>query len=213
MFIGHFAVGLAAKKSSHSISLALAFIAVQFLDLLWPIFALIGIESFEIAEGITKITPLDFTHYPYSHSLLMTVVWSVLFGGTYYAFKKNSRNALIYGGLVFSHWILDFLTHRPDLPLTPFGETKLGLGLWNYPAIEIALEVGFFLIAVLLYIKSTEVKRKVAFWSLITFFLVIHVMNLLGPPPPSTSAVAWSANLMWLMVVWAWYIEKDKTGA
>ena len=208
MFIGHFAVGLASKKFSQLPSLAVMFIAVQFLDLIWPIFVLTGIESFKIEEGITVLTPLDFTHYPYSHSLTMSIVWGLLFGLVYFLCTKQKRNSILMAGLVFSHWILDFITHRPDLQLTPFSDYRVGLGLWNYPVVAVFIEVGFFILGVYLYFTSVRPKRKIAFWLFISFFLVIHVMNLLGSPPPSIEAVAWSANLMWLFVLWAWWIEK-----
>lgn len=208
MFIGHFAVGLASKKISQLPSLAIMFIAVQFLDLIWPIFVLLGIETFEIQEGITKLTPLNFTHYPYSHSLMMSIIWGVLFGLLYFLFTKQKLNSILMVGLVFSHWILDLITHRPDLQLTPFSDYKVGLGLWNYPIAEVILEVGLFLIGAYLYYNYVRPKRKIAFFLLLAFLLIIHIMNLLGPPPPSIEAVAWSANLMWIIVLWAWWIEK-----
>ena len=144
MFIGHFAVGLLARKKETQPSLALMFVAVQFLDLLWPVLVLLGIESLAIDPENTKLTHLDFEHYPYSHSLLMTVVWALLFGLLYYAFTKNRKGSLLLGALVMSHWVLDLITHRPDLPLSPFSETKVGFGLWNYPLAEIILELTLF---------------------------------------------------------------------
>lgn len=208
MFIGHFGIGLASKKISQLPSLAILFIAVQFLDLIWPIFVLTGIETFTIEEGITKLTPLNFTHYPYSHSLMMSIVWALVFGLVYFLFSKHKGNSVLMAGLVFSHWVLDFITHRPDLALSPFSDYKVGLELWNYPIAEIVLEIGLFLIGVYFYVTVVKPKRKIAFWLLITSFLVIHIMNLLSPPPPSIEAVAWSANLMWIFIIWAWWIER-----
>ena len=208
MFIGHFAVGLLSKKDYTLPSLAMMFIAVQLLDLIWPIFVLTGIESLSIDPGNTELTHLSFDYYPYSHSLLMAVVWSIALGVTYLLFTKNKRGSLILGALVMSHWLLDFITHRPDLPLAPFSETKVGLGLWNSPVLEIILELGLFGLGVFFYLRSSSFKRKIPFWSLIIFLLVIHLMNLFGPPPPDTMAVAWSANLVWIIVLWAWWIEK-----
>lgn len=208
MFIGHFGLGLASKRANKLPSLAVIFMAVQFLDLLWPVFCLLGFEKFQIEVGNTKLTPLNFTHYPYSHSLLTAILWGILFGLSYYLFTKNKSASLLLGFLVLSHWLLDLLVHRPDLPLTPFGGLKVGLGLWNFPAIEIFLEVGLFVLGTFLYYKSVRPKRKISFWSLIIFFALIHLMNLLGPPPPSINAVAWAGNLSWLFVLWAWRIEK-----
>lgn len=210
MFIGHFAIGLLAKKNSVLPSLAIMFVAVQFLDLIWPILVLLGIETLSIDPGNTKMTPLNFEYYPYSHSLLMAVVWSLIFGLGYFLFTKNKRGSLLLGALVMSHWILDFITHRPDLPLSPFTDLKLGLGLWNVPAGAITLEILLFGLGVYLYYRSSNIQRKTSFWILIGFLLIIYVMNLAGPPAPNPMAVAWSANLMWLIVLWAWWIEKKK---
>jgi hypothetical protein len=209
MFIGHYALAFGARKPGKSPSLAVMFIAAQLLDLLWPIFVLSGIETFEIEAGNTALTPLNFTSYPYSHSLLMSIVWAVLFAAAYFGLTKNKRGALVSGILVLSHWFLDFLTHRPDLQLTPFSSLRVGLGLWNQPIPEVVIEVGIFLIGVYIYIKSTPVKRKIAFWSLIILFTTVYFLNIFGPPPPSIKAVAWSANLMWLFILWAWWIEKE----
>lgn len=208
MFIGHYALGLGSKKFQDAPSLAMMFIAVQLLDLLWPVFTLVGLESFVIEPGNTKLTPLNFTSYPYSHSMLMAAIWGVMLAGIYISVTGNKRGAVILGALVFSHWILDFVTHRPDLQLTPFSDTRVGLGLWNYPAAEVVLEFGMFFAGAIIYYRSADVQRKVSYWLLIGFFTLFHVMNLLGPPPPSTIAVSWSANLLWLFVLWAWWVEK-----
>lgn len=208
MFIGHFALGLASRKISRLPSLAIMFIAVQLMDLIWPVLVLSGIETFQVEVGNTRVTPLNFTFYPYSHSLLMSVVWGVLFGLVYYLITKNRKGSLLVAGLTVSHWVLDLIVHRADLPITPFSDLKVGLGLWNYPVIESILEFGLFFTGTFLYYNAAKPKRKVAFWSLIAFLAVIHVANLFGPPPPSTDIVAWMANLMWLIVIWAWWVEK-----
>lgn len=119
MFIGHFGVAFAAKKVAPVTSLGALILAAQFLDFLWPIFLLLGVEHVEIVPGITKVSPLSFTDYPISHSLLMALVWSTLFGGVYFALRRYSRGAWAVAMAVLSHWILDFIVHRPDLPLRP----------------------------------------------------------------------------------------------
>lgn len=208
MFIGHYALAFAGKKIDRLPSLAIMFVAVQLLDLLWPIFVLLGFETFEIEVGNTAMTPLNFISYPYSHSLFAAIIWAVLFSTVYYFFTKNKKGSVLLGLLVCSHWVLDFLTHAPDLQLSPFSSTRVGLGLWNLPVLEIIVEVGLFITGVYLYIKTVNPKRKIAFWALIIFFLGMYFMNIFGPPPPSMIAVAWSANAMWIFVVWAWWIEK-----
>ena len=127
MFIGHFGGALAAKKAAPRTSLGTLILAAQFIDLLWPIFLLLGLEHVRIAPGITKVSPFDFYDYPISHSLLMVVVWSVVLGGLYYAFRQYPRGAWIIALAVLSHWVLDFIVHWPDLPLWP-GGPRAGLG-------------------------------------------------------------------------------------
>lgn len=210
MFIGHFAAGFASKKVSNSLSLAMMFIAVQFLDLLWPILVLLGIETVGIEDGITKLVPLDFTYYPYSHSLLMAIVWSMVFGFVYFILTKNRQNAVILGVLVLSHWAFDLIVHRPDLPLSPFSDYKVGFGMWNYPFIEIVIEFSMFFLGIYLYYTSRKPKRKIAFWSLIAFLIIIQFMNFFGPLPPDVSSIAWGANLIWIFIIWAWWIEREK---
>jgi membrane-bound metal-dependent hydrolase YbcI (DUF457 family) len=211
MFIGHYAIAFAARRPGNMPSLAVLFIAVQLLDLIWPILVLAGIETFRIQEGNTAMTPLDFTHYPYSHSLLMAVAWGVLFAFVYFLFTKNRNGALLLIPLVVSHWLLDFITHRPDLQLSPFSETRVGLGLWNSPTAGIALETAMFLVGIIVYYVKVKPKRTIAFWSLVSLFLLFYFMNIFGPPPPSVQMVAWSANLMWLFVLWAFWLEKEPT--
>src|SRR5215471_18702837 len=124
MFIGHFALGFAAKRAAPRTSLVLLFAAAQFADLLWPLLVAVGIEQVRIEPGNTAFTPLDFVSYPYSHSLALLAVWGVVFTLVF------GRNFAILAGLVVSHWVLDWITHRPDMPLYP-GSAKYGLGLWN----------------------------------------------------------------------------------
>lgn len=210
MFIGHFAIGLLGKRKDPLPSLAMLFIAVQFLDLIWPVFVLLGIETLSIDPGNTKMTPLNFEYYPYSHSLLMAMVWSAVFGGIYFLFTKNKKGSWLLAGLVMSHWILDLITHRPDLPLSPFTEQKLGLGLWNLPVVAIPFEVLLFVTGIYVYLKNSGSIRKTSFWILSGFLLLIYFLNIFGPPAPDPMAVAWSAMLMWIIIIWAWWIEKPK---
>lgn len=211
MFIGHFATGLVTKKLDPTLPLAGMFIAVQFLDLLWPILVLLGIETVAIKPGITQLTPLDFTFYPYTHSLLMAAVWGVVFGLIYFAFTKNRQHALILGALVLSHWFLDLLVHRPDLLLSPFGDLKVGLGLWNHPLAEITIEFSLFFTGAWVYYSTRKPSKKIAYWSLIGILLVIQLANFFGPPPPNIPSIAWGGNLIWIFILWAWWIEKKKT--
>ena len=212
MFLGHYGVGLAAKKPAKSISLGTLFLAAQWLDLLWPILVLMNIEQVAIQPGDTKLTPLEFTHYPYSHSLLFVLIWGIVLGGVYYLIKKNKRNALIIGLLVLSHWILDLIVHKPDLPLVP-GGPYLGFGLWNIPVIAVILESIIYLGGIYLYVKTTTPKDKIGvygFWSLIVLLALIYVINLAGPPPPDADSIGWAGLLLWLFVLWAYWADKHR---
>src|SRR6185436_7872623 len=119
MFVGHFAVGLASKRLAPRSSEGVLLLAPLFLDVIWPVFLATGLESVRIDPGNTAFTPLDLHDYPWSHSLVMSLVWSVLFGLGYYAFSRYRRGAVVIGLGVFSHWVFDFVTHRPDMPLWP----------------------------------------------------------------------------------------------
>src|SRR5215467_12383703 len=127
MFIGHFGLGFGAKRAAPAVSLGTLFIACQFADLLWPILVLLGYEQVEIQPGATVMTPLDFISYPYSHSLLALCIWGALFGAAYLFVRRGRAAAAVTLALVVSHWVLDYVTHRPDMPLTLSGSTRVGL--------------------------------------------------------------------------------------
>lgn len=214
MFIGHFGVGLGAKKAAPSISLGTLFLAAQFLDLLWPTFLLLGWEHVEIQPGITKMTPLNFTHYPISHSLLMACVWGLVIGLAFFLIKRKFQRAIILGLCVVSHWVLDFVVHRPDLPLYPGNSSLVGLGLWNNVPLEIVIEGLIFFTGLLLYLQATTSKNKVGtygFWAMIIFLIIIHIGNLFGSPPPSATAIAWVGESQWLVVIWAYWVDHNRS--
>lgn len=213
MFIGHYALGFAGKKVSNGPSLGIMFIAVQWLDLIWPPLVIAGIEKVSIDPGNTEMTPLNFESYPWSHSLLMAVTWGILFGVIYFAFTKNRKGAWLFFFLVFSHWILDYLTHRPDLPITPFSEMKVGLGLWNHKWLTLVIELVLFIGSAFIYMNITSPKNKTGKWallSLLLFLILIHLMNAFGPPPPDANMVAWAGLSQWLIVAWGFWIDKNR---
>jgi len=213
MFIGHYGIGLAAKKPAKTMSLGTFFLASQWLDLIWPILVLLNIEQVVISPGDTKLTPLEFTHYPFSHSLIFVLGWSVVLGVIYYLIKKNKKNALIVGLLVLSHWVLDLIVHKPDLPLIP-GGPYLGFGLWNIPVIAVILELLIYTGGIYLYVSATTARDKIGvygFWSLIVLLAVIYVVNIAGPPPPDVKAIGWAGLLLWVFVLWAYWADKHRT--
>jgi len=211
MFLGHFAVAFAAKKAVPAVSLGALFLAGQFADLLWPVLVLLGVEEVRILPGATAMTPLDFVSYPYSHSLNALVGWGILVGGAYMAATRSRRSAgVILGILVVSHWLLDVITHRPDMPLTLTGTTRLGLGLWNSIPATLAVELLIFAAGIALYCQATVARDRmgtVGFWSLVGFLGVVYLASAFGPPPPDARTVAWSATAMWLLVVWGHWVD------
>lgn len=214
MFIGHFGLALGAKKVNPSVSLGMLFLAAQFIDLLWPTFLLLDAEHVEITPSSENITPLTFTHYPYSHSLVMVLVWSLLVGGLYWLISKNKKGAILVGVLVLSHWLLDLVVHVPDLPLYP-GESPLyGWGLWRSMTSTVIVEGIIFLAGLMLYLSVTKAKDKtgsIGFWIMILLLVGIHIGNLLGPPPPNVTAIAWAGQLQWLFVLFGFWIDKHRT--
>ena len=214
MFLGHYAVGLAAKKIDRRPSLGTMLMAAQFIDLLWPIFLILGIEKVEIDPGNTVFTPLNFIHYPYSHSLLATFCWAALFGTVYYFITKNKEGATLLSLLVISHWLLDYFTHRPDLPLVFSEGWKVGLGLWNNKPLTLIIESAMFITGLVIYLRSTRAinkKGNIVFWSFIILIAGIYLGSSFGPPPTSVSAIKYSALGQWLFIALAYLADKKRT--
>jgi len=213
MFLGHFGVGFGAKAAAPRTSLGSLLLASQLIDLLWPTLLLLGLERVAIAPGITRVTPLDFTHYPISHSLAAVLLWAVLFAGIYHGLRRYSKGALVCGLAVVSHWVLDLLSHRPDLPLAPGSSLRVGLGLWGSLAGTLLVELAVFAVGVYLYVRTTRASDRtgtVALWALVGLLLVIYAGNILGPPPPSVSAIAWIGQAQWVLVAWGYWIDRHR---
>jgi len=208
MFIGHIAVGLAAKRIAPSVSLATWLTSVQLVDLLWPFFLLTGLEHVRIAPGITRFTPLDFYDYPITHSLIGSACWAVLFAGVWMIGHRDARVAALLAAGVVSHWVLDVISHRPDMPVLPHGP-YLGLGLWNSVVATLLVELTMFAGGIALYVGSGGgARRRTSFWLLMAFLLVVYFATSFGPPPPDTRTLAFSALAGWLLIPWAWWADR-----
>ncbi len=220
MFIGHYGVALGLKKADKGISLGLLFLAVQLVDILWPVFVLLGVEKVAIVPGITAANPLDFLYYPFTHSLAFAFFWSALVWVLVrwlplLSGPSKNRAAWILSGAVFSHFVLDFIVHRPDLPLGfGAGSPKIGLGLWNYPWGAYLLESAIFVGGLGIYLKvtkGTSFAGKYGILILALFLLVANFINLFGPPPPSGTAVASSGLIFNLLIAWlASWLDKKR---
>jgi membrane-bound metal-dependent hydrolase YbcI (DUF457 family) len=213
MFIGHHAAGLAAKRFAPRVSLGTLFAATMLLDLVWPLLLLAGVEHVRIDPGNTAFTPLDFYDYPYTHSLVNVIGWSLLAALVYRLVRKAPwRDATVVGIAVLSHWVLDFVTHRPDLPLWPGGR-RVGLGLWRSVAGTIVVEVALFLLGLWLYLRATTPTDRigvVALWALVVFVGIIYIANILSPPPPNARMIGYAALAAWLFVPWGYWIDRHR---
>jgi hypothetical protein len=214
VFIGHYALAFGAKRYAPAVSLGTLFLACQFADLLWPTLVVLGIERVEVDPGNTAMTPLNFVSYPYSHSLVMLVVWSALFALAYRAIKGWRPNAIAaVATLVFSHFALDFATHRPDLPITLTGARRVGLGLWNAPMAALSIELAMFATGAAVYLMVTRARDRIGsigLWALIAFLSAVYFAAIFGPPPPSAAAVAGAGHASWLFVAWAYWVDRHR---
>lgn len=213
MLLGHYGVALAAKRAAPDASLGTFVLAAELLDELWPIFLLLGVEHVRVTPGITAANPLEFVHYPITHSLLGAVGWSVLLGLAYYAVRRNRGMATVIGLLVLSHWILDLPMHRPDLPLWPGSDVRLGLGAWRSIPLTIALELAVFVPGLVMYLRATRAQDRVGrwgLWAMVVVLLAIFFSGFAAPPPADERAVAFGALGLWLFVPWGYWVDRHR---
>jgi hypothetical protein len=214
LFLGHYGVAFAAKRVAPRASLGPLSFAAQFLDELWPILLLLGVEQVRIVPGLMPANPLDFVYYPFSHSLLMAMVWGIVIAAIYFLVTHYRRGAWVVGLLVISHWFLDVPMHRPDLPLWPGASSpKLGWGWWNSIAVTTIVELTIFAAGVSVYMRSTRARDRIGSWGLWAYVLVLASLFFAsnGPPPPSERALAWTALAIWLFVPWAWWVDRHRS--
>jgi hypothetical protein len=209
MLLGHIGVGLAARRVRPSVSLAAWFFAVQLVDLLWPIFLLAGLEHVRVAPGITAFTPLDFYDYPITHSLVGGLFWALLLAGWWFVRRRDRAAAWLLAAGVVSHWVLDVISHRPDMPVLPRGPL-LGLGLWNSVAATLAVELTMFVAALVYFVRGgSAASRRPSFWLLIGFLFIVYLGAAFGPAPPDARTVAFSALGLWLLLPWAAWADRS----
>jgi hypothetical protein len=212
VFVGHLAAALAAKKIEPRLSLAALVAATFGLDLLWPAFLLSGLEIVRVEPGNTPFTPLNFESYPWSHSLLLALGW----GGLAFWLTKRAgtaRASTVIFALVVSHWVLDFVTHRPDLPLWP-GGPEAGLGLWYSIPATVVVEGALVAIGLALYTRAAPARDRighVALWSLVAVTVAIWLSGPFSPPPPNVTAIALVGLAGGVVfVAWARWIDRHR---
>lgn len=216
MFVGHYAASLALKKFEKRASLGVLFLAVQFVDILFFPFVLLGIERINIVENFTQSTHFELVYMPFTHSLLAFLIWS---GAAYAVFRwvlvKDHSVAIVVALAVFSHWLLDLVVHTPDLPLWSDASTKLGFGVWNSAIATYALEAGLLLLGLWLYLRSTKAATTIGKYGMGIFvglLLLVNVANVFGPPMVSSelglSVFALTSYLLYAVI--AFWLDRKR---
>jgi hypothetical protein len=212
MFIGHFGVGLAAKRVTPHVSLAILFGAAQLADLLWPVLVAAGVEQVRIHPDHAPFTRLEFISYPYSHSLVTLIVWGLVFGYAVVTPPRRVMMVLVLAALVVSHWVLDFVTHLPDLPIYPGGPT-VGLGLWNSTPATLVVEFTLYAIGLVIYARATLAQDGIGRWGFVALAALLagfYAASLPGPPPSVTAI--WTGAIIGGAVILAlsWWTDRHR---
>jgi membrane-bound metal-dependent hydrolase YbcI (DUF457 family) len=213
MFIGHYAVGLASKRVAPRVPLAVLIAAPLFLDLLWPIALLTGLESVRIDPSYSAVVPLDLHDYPYTHSLAMALGWSLLFAFVWWVHARDRRAFVVLFLASFSHWVLDWICHPPDMPLWPGSARRVGLNLWASAPVTLALEISMMVAALAIYARATRPRDRtgdLALFGYALFLTVVYLITVFGPPPPNPTAVALMTLAQWPLLLWPRWIERHR---
>lgn len=213
MFLGHFGVGFGAKTLQPRVSLGTLFLAAQLADLGWPTLLLLGIERVRIVPHATAANALDFVYYPFTHGLVSELVAGLLLGLAYWLLRRNVPGAVLVGLLVPSHWLLDLVVHVPDLPLYPGPSPLFGFGLWNHLAMTQVVEFGLLGAGLWRYARRTTARNgagRYGLVGLVAFLVLSHVASIFSPPPASVAALGWGGQLLWLAVLLAYWVDRNR---
>ena len=211
MFIGHWAPALVVATRRSAPSLGTLFVAGQLVD--WAFFGLvlIGAEHMRFSPGISAMNPMDLYHMPYTHSLLGSGLFALAFAAAVWLASRSRTAAMLGGAVVLSHWLLDLLVHVPDLTIAG-NPPKLGMGLWNYPAVEMPLELAITFGALWLYVRAWR-PAPIRVVVLAALLLALQGFNWFGPVEPevtpATSVLAFVAY--GLVTLAAWWMGKSGT--
>jgi hypothetical protein len=212
MVLGHYGVALAAKRLAPRTCLGWLLAAAAGVDLIWPVFLLLGIEHVRITPGLMAANPLDFYDYPITHSLVGGIAWGIVFAAVYFAINRERTGAWVIGVLVVSHWFLDAIVHRPDLPIYP-GGPMVGLGLWNSVPGTLIAEALVYTGGLVVYLRTTTAKGRqgdIALWSFVILMAVLYLVSAFGPPPGDVKPLAWAALAQWIIAPWGWWIDSRR---
>ncbi|MEM1381895.1 MAG: hypothetical protein AAGH41_14875 [Pseudomonadota bacterium] len=217
MFVGHYAAALGARSFATQVPLWFLFFAVQFVDYLWAIFILLGIEEARVVPNFLEASHLDLYFMPYTHSLAATVVWSAALGIAYVLLARPERRMVAGGVVAFavaSHWFADLIVHIEDLPLL-YGDPKVGFGLWRNQLLSQSLEAGILLLGLILYVRATKPKGAFGRATPIILAVVMFGMQAIGQVPPSADqtiqAFAQTALLAYTVLVgFAFLVDRTR---
>lgn len=221
MLVGHFAVGLVAKRVEPRLSLGTLVLAAMLADFLWCFLMLAGVEHVEFKPGLGAANYFAAADFAMSHSLLTGMVWAAMFAVAFFWWRRNGRGAGVLFVAVLSHWLLDVVAHRPDMPLAPGVSKVFGLGLWASVPATLIIEGGFWLLAIILYVRTTRPRKRLgvyAFWVVIPLLTLSWYNNIAGRPPTSPRAAAIGGLIFFsLVVAWAYWMNrlrpaKEKAG-
>lgn len=212
MLVGHIAVGLAAKRITPRVSLGTTVLAAVLPDLLWCTFLLAGIEHVQLQPGRGAANYLAASDIAFSHSLLMDAIWGALLAGAYFLARHYARGAWVLFAAVMSHWLLDFIAHRPDMALAPGVHRYFGLSLWSSVAATVVVEGGLWVLAIIIYARATRAKNRTgiyAFWIGVVLLTLAWYNNIVCPPPVSVRAMAMSSLIFFSCIVaWAYWMNR-----
>ncbi len=212
MLVGHLGIGFLAKRTEPRLSLGTLVFAAMLADILWTIFMMLGLERVTFGTGLGAGNYFEAVDVALSHSLLMGVLWGVLFAFAYTRMRPWGRTAWLLAAVVISHWGLDVVSHRPDMPLAPATSTRLGLGLWTSLPATLAVEGGLWAISIVLYVRATAARKRAGtymFWIVALLLTLVWYNNIAGPPPanPRSASLA-SFTLFTLIVLWGYWIDR-----
>lgn len=213
MFIGHIGAAMGLKKAAPDSPFGTLLLAANLPDVLFPPLFLAGVEKAMVSADTARLMPFDFPHYPWSHSLLMVAVWGALLGGAFWIKNRNLAEAGVILLAALSHWALDFISHRPDMPLWPAG-AGYGLGLWDSLPGILAVEGGIFIGGTALFLSASKAKDRTgkwAFWGLVLFLVPLYFLSLFSPPPADMKAFGYSGIAgQFILASWGYWIDRHR---
>jgi membrane-bound metal-dependent hydrolase YbcI (DUF457 family) len=216
MFVGHYGVSLALRPKAKDVSLGWLFLAAQWLDVIWAVLVLGGIEKLRVAPGFLPASSFDLYYMPFTHSLVAALFWSALAILAFRIAKYPLVSSLIVGITVFSHWVLDFVAHGPDLPLLTYAHT-VGLGLWRFRLATFLTEALLLIVGLAIYLKFSKARNRLGTWGMpvyVFLLVVINIWNLYGAPPDPNSipTLVVSAEVAYLLfALIAGWLDRTRT--